>query len=92
MRVRTRVRRFSVHVRKCTYVQNVLPRETQDARPSIAHSCFRLLSKGRDILNVPAIYFSSLDSSHFAPANIVNKLMVKIRDSVLVFRFFISLS
>jgi len=31
MRVRTRVRRFSVHVRKCTYVQNVLPRETQDA-------------------------------------------------------------
>ena len=26
MRVRTRVRRFSVHVRKCTYVQNVLPR------------------------------------------------------------------
>jgi len=36
MRVRTRVRRFSVHVRKCTYVQNVLPRETQDAPPSIA--------------------------------------------------------
>ena len=33
MRVRTRVRRFSVHVRKCTYVQNVLPRETQDAPP-----------------------------------------------------------
>ena len=35
MRVRTRVRRFSVHVRKCTYVQNVLPRETQDVPPSM---------------------------------------------------------
>ena len=40
MRVRTRVRRFSVHVRKCTYVQNVLPRETQDAPP---FHCTRIL-------------------------------------------------
>ena len=39
MRVRTRVRRFSVHVRKCTYVQNVLPRETQDAPPSCLSGC-----------------------------------------------------